>query len=404
MNSKRYLLALLLLLFAFGSALHAQDDPEKPGDFVINYDDVVSATITNSAVFDWWGIEAQAGDVIYVQMVARDGLAPLIGILSPGGDLKVCSGGVVPNCGGDSVPDGTVEVEYTAEIAGKHRIVATRQGNLQGTTIGSYTLTVRRANAPNTVINPFQEVEFRCNDMLVTTAATITFAEDASQTEEYRISVYGLDGLQPVIRVYLEDIDFTDCSQDAKAMLLDSFTLPGEETRTVTDTENKLQAQLIIKDAPQVGFVTLTIGAEAGLPGRYMVVIEGFSIGSPGDVDSIEARLGPLAKDTEMFVYMVGSANSRLDPFMQLGTNDPFAEDQVLCDDAGRRGCEDVPAFTGAGVEFSDGAKVWGDQFDAGLRLAPGNPDPISLEFRSKNDNTHGDYAVVIIGELPPKS
>ena len=186
-------------------------------------------------------------------------------------------------------------------------------------------------------------------------------------------------------------------------MLGDSFTLPGEDARTVDDVDNKMQAQLIIKDAPRMGLVTLTIGAESGLPGRYMAVIEGFSIGSPGDIDNIEARLGPLAKDTTMLVYMVGSSNSRLDPFMNIASNDPFAPGQVECDDAGRRGCADVPAFTDAGVELNDGAKVWGDQFDAGLRLAPGNPDPIPLEFRSKNDNTRGDYALVFIGELPPK-
>lgn len=394
------------ILFLLGvlpvTSAAAQATPDAPSAFDISYDDSVTETITNAAIFDWWTLQAQQGDVIVVDMVGSDGLAPLIGILSPGGNLVACSGGSPPDdCGLDSQINGKVSVEYIAQDSGPHQIVATRKGNASGTTTGSYQLLVRRANNPEAQINPLQEVVFRCDDFQVTTVATLYFADDMAQAEYYRLSVYGLNGFSPVIRINLSEPDITDCSQDSQAMAGDEYTLPGEETRIVQENNDGTASQITIRSANLMGLVTLTVGSKHGAPGRYMLVIEGLKIAAPGDVDNVRVRLGPLARDTVMWVYMIGGPNSRLDPYLQIYSEDP---DQIIdCDDAGRPGCEDVPPFTGAGVKFNDGPVVKGDRLDAGLRLAPGNPDSITLLLSSRDNRTYGDYALVVIGELPPR-
>ncbi|HLU11712.1 MAG TPA: hypothetical protein VK003_18705, partial [Oceanobacillus sp.] len=98
-------------------------------------------------------------------------------------------------------------------------------------------------------------------------------------------------------------------------------------------------------------------------------------------------------------LYMIGvGTNSRLDPFMR------FAAADQTCDDAGRRACADVPSFNGAGVVFNLGGQVVGDRFDAGLNFELGNTDWQDVELSSFSGDTGGEYALVFVGELPPRS
>ena len=389
------ILLLLTLLLLIITPVRAQAESPRVED--VSYDAVVSDSISSTAVFDWWQFAAEAGDVVVAKMEASGGLAPFIGLRSPGGDVIFTS----PE--GDI--DGMVELEYTIEIAGKYAIVPTRVGVLEGTTSGDYTLTLRRANsAAQNDANPLQEVEFRCVDFLVTTAATVQFFDDPAPEEFYRITIFGLDGFQPVIRAHLSGPDITDCNNDSQAMGGDSLTLPGEATVTLSATVGDEGAQLLLRrreDTPAFGLITLTIGSKDGAPGRYLAVIEGFMISEGRDTDTVIARLGPLARETDMLVYMVGTGRDRLDPY--LIWSDDTIEFEVSCDDAGRRGCEDVPPITDVRVTIHEGEEVTisGDRFDAGLRLNPGHPDPLSLEMSSRDGNTDGAYALLIIGELP---
>ncbi|NJL56806.1 hypothetical protein HC928_17885 [bacterium] len=74
-------------------------------------------------------------------------------------------------------------------------------------------------------------------------------------------------------------------------------------------------------------------------------------------------------------------------------------------DDAGRRGCESMLPAVGAGVVFADESPqdYVGDRFDAGVRLQPGHPNPLTLEFRSWDGATRGPFALFMVGELPPR-
>ncbi len=387
----RYALLLSLCALLTVPAL-AQDTPTVEQ---VSYDDVVEGDLSNDAFYDWWQLEVIAGDVIVVSMAASDGLAPLIGILDPGGDLVARS-----DLEGEAEPNAAVELEYTAAATGQHTIVATRAGNIDGMTTGHYVLRIRRANPRPVYENPYQQVVFPCEDFEATTAATFEFAEDAGQADDYRITVYGLDGFEPVILVKIESQSFEFCNVNADRVVDDTFTFPGEETRTVQADQLHTASQLTLAGADQMGNVQVTIGGARGVPGRYMAFIEGFQIADGFDADFLLARIGPLAAaSTAMDVYMVAAENSRLDPQVELLLAG------VICDDAGRRGCEDVPSFNRAGATIHEGAgtTIAGDRFDAGLRLTPGNPDPIGIELRAFDGNTTGAYVIVVIGELPPR-
>lgn len=390
--------ALFLLAFILLATLpaFAQEGQDNPTVLDTRYDALETDTITSLSIYDWWRIQAAANDVIVVDMQAADGLAPLLGLLDDSGNLVARSA--------DGAVNGAINLEYTAPTPGTYTIVATRVGNADGTTTGSYSLQVRRANAVPVVTNTLQDVTFVCRDFEATTAASLQFIDDRRDDLKYRITVYGMDGFQPVLRVKFNvqnlDEPYEDCITDGRSMLNDTFTLPGEETRTVTEDTLQYSAQFIISGADLADIVELTLGSRDGAPGRYMMVIDSFSIDPADDLDGMEVRIGPLAA-TRSFItaYMVAGANSRLDPLLR------WNEAEQECDDAGRAACKGVPTFAGAGVSLheNEGLTITGDRSDAGLILAPGNPDSMTLEFGSRSADTSGAYAVILIGELPAR-
>ncbi len=398
---KRAFIFALVVLMAL--PVLAQVDPNAPLVLDIVYDDIVEDSITAPAFWDWWTVQASAGDIMVIDMAASGGLAPLIGILDPAGELVARSE--------DGLTDSSIQMEFTAPSSGQYTIVATRVGNADGTSTGNYTLRLRRANTPVTTDpDQYQDVTFVCADIPgeVTTAATIRFAEDSNPDLRYRITVYGIDGFRPVIRVKFDvpdrDEPFELCNIDAEQMIGDTFTLPGEAERTITAETLDSASQLSIAGSAEagVGTITLTIGSLDGAPGRYMAVIDGFAIDPKNDTDVLEVRVGPLAaQTTSIQTYMVATPNSRLDAFMTMTQTD------AECDDAGRGGCDTVPTFRGAGATLTEGdidTVIVGGRSDAGMLVNPGTPDTVSLGLSSRAGDTQGAYAIFLIGTLPPRS
>ncbi|MBZ0295436.1 MAG: hypothetical protein K8L99_22945 [Anaerolineae bacterium] len=389
---------LLCCIFLF-SAIVASAQVDEPGAEVLSYDSIVSDEINADAIFDWWFIDAQEGDEMVVDMQGSDGLAPLLGLLDPNGTLVTRSD--------DGVADGSVTLDYTIPADGQYVIVATRAGNENGTTTGSYQLRVRRANGPVTRVNPYQEVIFRCNDMQVTNTAILEFYDDSDQVSAYRINVYGVGDFVPVIRVELDNLNVTDCSSDSQAMGGDSYTLPGQDTITLEGDLLEHAAQLTITGAKQAGTVLLTIGSRDGVPGQYVAVIEGFYIDPANDRDTLRVGQGPLAASAPLLVYMVGGKNERLDPAIALEEenepDDSQASTAIVCDDAGRRDCDQVPSVAGLQVMIGEDVEIQGDRFDAGALLPAGDPSLRPLVLSSFSGNTSGSYSLVLIGELPPR-
>ncbi len=385
----RKFLACLITLLLLVVPVSAQDD--LPVSDSISYDNIVFDTPTARSFWDWWFLQADEGDQIVAEMTGESGLEPLLGILDANGTLVARSV--------DGEADGTITLEYTAPQAGEYTFVATRVGNENGTTIGSYSLLVRRSNETSVRVNPYQEVIFRCQDFDVANAATIEFAEDEEQAASYLISIYGLDGFRPVIRAELGALDFTDCARDTTAMEGSMFALPGEEPFTLEENFEEIAAHLFIPNAAPAGTVTFTIGSADGAPGRFIAVIHGFTIGED-DTDTIRLAQGPLAALRPLTMYMIADSASRLDPALVFASDAPGPS----CDDAGRRGCEGVPDPDGLYIFLAEqGVEIKTDPFDAGLVLPPGLPEFHEIDLRSFNGSTTGGYSIVLIGELPPR-
>ncbi|MBC8170289.1 MAG: hypothetical protein H7X77_01395 [Anaerolineae bacterium] len=392
-NVMKYLLVILLLIIT--SIVTAQDD--QITDAGINYGDVVQETITARSVYDWWRFLGNEGDVVTIRMVAADGLAPLIGISTGGGTVIVRSDTTADGQLVDAPVNGTAVLQYTLPTSEEYTIVATRVGNFDGTTTGSYTLSLNLAetNPPKDL----QDVTFRCDEYEITTAATIEFGGEGDEGDYYRVTVYGMDGFLPYLRFDLPiNGGITSCSSDGAKTISDEFLLPEADSVTVVEG-SPYTAQHILEGMKEFGQNTLIIGSRDGQPGRYVAIIEGYGIAPAGDEDLINVRLGPLATSSEMLVYMLHSTDGRIDPQIQMFASNPGFE--FICDDAGRRDCAEVPAANLYQFKLSDGTIINGDRLDAGVKIATGNPDRVQLIFRSRTASTQGKYTIVIVGELP---
>ncbi|MCL4249327.1 MAG: hypothetical protein KJ065_14360 [Anaerolineae bacterium] len=389
MNLRR-ISVLLLALLAVAQGVNAQGAQGIAGD--IAYGLSVNGTITDDAMFQLWRFEARAGDNIRAGMQASGGLAPLIGILDSGGDLVAASP--------DGEVDAGVTVSYTIPADDIYTLVATRVGRDQGTTTGSYVLSLALVN-PSAPGPNAREVTFRCGTAEIASALKIVL--DSSLVVEgvnYRIDVYGLDGFQTTVHI-TSDLEITNyCRRGNDHTGGDYVALPGETPVIIDQAMQANTFELEIDQPELLGDVNIVIGSEDAAAGRYLAVVTGLSIDAPGEQDVIQFEVGPLAAQADVLVYAVAvdAANSRLDPYVRLYPND------TGCDDAGRRGCEDVPSIAGAGLRLADEFSLLGDRFDAGVRLQRDDLERQFVEIGSFSGNTSGEYALVIIGTLPPRT
>jgi hypothetical protein len=384
-------LSLFLMVIFPAQAQDATPDINAPGNFPITYNETVNQTITAGGFYDTYRIQAIVGDTIVVYMTASNGLAPYVAILSPGSDTLATSiAGEV---------NGMVTVEWTVEETGIYTIVATRVDDEFGTTTGDYELQVRNANPSIPTIDPMTEAVFQCQDFEAVNVVSLDFGEDAGQTDQYRISVYGFDGLQPVIRIYIPSLNLLDCSQDGRFMVGDVVSLPNEMSLTVPESDANAAARLHLTGIEDTTAISLTVGAARRTPGRFALVIEGLQIGEDQDIDTITLMNGALAAASPLMVYMVHAQNSRVDPFIFTTLADGT---QLTCDDAGRRTCmSEVPSFRDLGFTFVDGNPLVGTRFDAGVTVAPAWSEQLNISFTSYDYRTTGAYALVVIGQLP---
>ncbi len=373
-------ITLFCLILLLASAAHAQDTSlSRP----ITYGQDVSGTISESSFFEHWQVSASAHDRISVRMTGANGLRPLVGLLSSGGTLLARSP--------DGAVNDTVDLTYDVPQDGPYIIIATRVDNQSGTSSGTYTLRVDNLNPLPARDTPYQIVTFACGSADATAAASIHFSRDDTDNGAYSLRVYGLEGFQPVIRVQSGDSDV--CASDPADALGDVITLPGERPITLAQTDVARTTQYVInaQNAPDPSAITVTIGSLGGQTGRYLAVIGGFAIEPSTDFDTLEVRLGPrpAAGGAPLLLYVIG--DGRLDPSVIAPGG--------RCDDAGRRGCEDVPPVANAGVVFNNGVRVIGDRFDAGARVSVAQPT--QLQIISFGGTTHGAYALLLVGALP---
>ena len=392
-------------------SVYAQDDQPLVAD--INYGMSVEDTISERAFFDWWKLDVEVGDEIVVSMQADGGLQPLLGLLDEGGNLLTRS-----DLETVAEVNGVAFLEYTALTAGQYTIIASRDGRDQGTTTGPYLLTVTNRNDEQpSRPNPFLETEFRCNEWLLTNALTFRFTEDflppdniqsGQITESYRISVYGLDGFEPVIRILsdvLQDrpLDCTDSAQATVGTQLDLPVLDTPYTVTSDDTDNVAMVTLNnYSDSDALGDIFVSIGAKENTSGRFIVVLEGMKLHERTDSDEFFVRRGAFASDSTLDIYMIGYPDTRLDSLLE--TLDQETDVYQVCDDIGRDDCADLSSIASSTIVIGEGEATYtADRFDAGLRIDSPDNTRIVVTFRSRELNTAGEYLVVFVGELPPR-
>lgn len=405
----RHAFIITLLLLIIYPTLAQEDQP-----FIadIDYGMTITESITETAFFDWWRINVQVGDEILVSMEADDGLQPLIGLLDYNGDLMARSDV-------DTVApvDGTAFLQYEVLTEGEYTIIASRDGRDLGTTTGRYLLTVNnRTEFDNIRTNPFMETEFRCSETLLTNALTFEFSEDYFPSEDivagqpieyYRVSVYGLDGFQPYIRL-LSDIvqdrslDCTDSSNGTIGTQLDLPFLDATYEVTEDSADNVAMVTLTNSgEAGPLGAVTVSIGAEESISGKFIVILEGMQVDDRMDDDEIRIRRGPFA-NAPLDMYVLGYPNTRLDPVLE--TQDLETDTYQLCDDIGKDDCSEFVSLETLTMIIGDNkAEFAGDRFDAGLRIDSEDNNRISATIRSRAGSTTGEYVLIFVGELPAR-
>lgn len=404
-------LVLIIVVLTVTLTIYAQDDQPMVAD--INYDMSIEDTITDHAFFDWWHLQVEVGDIIVVSMQADGGLQPLLGLLDESGNLLTRS-----DLETIAEVDGVSFLQHTALTEGQYTIIASRDGRDQGTTTGVYLLTVTNRNSEDTSRpNPFLETEFRCDEWLLTNALTFKFSEDfirpdniapGQLTEYYRVSVYGLDGFEPVIRILsniLQDrpLDCTDSAQATEGAQLDLPFLDAPYEVTSDDADHVAMVTLTNSgDGDPLGDIVVSIGAKEGTSGRFIVVLEGMELHERTDSDEFFVRRGAFARDSILDMYMIGYPDNRLDSLME--TRDEETDVYQHCDDMGRDDCADLPTIAPSTIIIGDdGTTYSADRFDAGLQIDSSDNQQARVTFRSREFTTSGEYLVIFVGELPPR-
>ncbi|MBC8100214.1 MAG: hypothetical protein H7Y11_12280 [Armatimonadetes bacterium] len=404
MMRKLQIWVVLGVVISLGVMRASAQTPAPVTNAAITYAVPVEDTITANAIYDWWSFAGTPGEAITITMIASDGLAPLVGLLNASGDLIARSDAQPDGSLLDAAVDSTATLTFTLPAPEEYTIIATRVGNENGTTTGSYALRMDVDESAAPPVKDLQDVVFNCDQTEIVTAATVEMWMDAESEGNFTISVYGLDGFQPYIRIDIPlNEGVTDCSSRGDELVGDAFTLADVTEITVLEG-SPANARHVLENMAEFGNLTLIIGSRDGAPGRYVVLIEGFSIQPAADVDDFNFRLGPRARDTSMLVYMLRAPNSRIDPQMRAFSRDPALDFQ--CDDAGQRACADLPsaeAYQFTLDSTRDTARViTGDRFDAGVQIATGSPNRVGVRFSSRTETTSGAYTILMLGELPP--
>jgi hypothetical protein len=353
----------------------------------------VAESITADASFDLYLMTASQGEVYRAQVLGEDGFAPRLGVSDAAGDLLYRSD--VP---GEGITGGgdTAAIEWTIPADGQFRLVVTAAA--EGDT-GGYRITLQRLRAADAAADTTaRTVTFLCNGQEAVTLAGIQMPREEPLAADRSLFIYTTGDLVPVIRVQAPEAGIDVCWQNDDQGAGDVVTLPDGTSFTITDETLANAALFGISQTSDVGETTVTFGALGGA-GQFLALVGGFAIDTPDDEDIARLRNGPrLSAVSPLTAYMVAvGENNRLDPLLELG--DETGARIALCDDAGGRGCRDVPPITGAGVVIATGVSFTGDRFDAGVMIAPENADWHTLTMTSFGRNTRGNYVLLLWGE-----
>ncbi|MCU0464624.1 MAG: hypothetical protein MUF38_08640 [Anaerolineae bacterium] len=398
-------LALWVVLAGLSSlAAAAQSSPDIPGDQTIERDQTVVETITEVAFFDLWRFYGTAGEEYEVVMAGSGGLAPVVGVRAASGDVFASSDQLEDGTILLSEPDSEAILRFTVPFSGELVLIASRDGLDNGTTTGSYRLTLSLLAAAPEAPDPYTDVTFRCQSEVATSVAVVEFGDAGETAPELRLTVWA--SFPPVIRV--GDGGGTDGSPTLCALpdpqdgvsdappIISGGNIPlGERSFSATG-ENMLaeSASFSISPRDAQGSVTMTIGSlEPGL-GVFVARIDGLQLEGIADSDVVVLRHGPFARDGVLRLAAQAEEGIRLD--MQVTASE--VEGVAACPDWGLRSCvlrdwrEIDIAYGGEALTF--------DILDAVAEMATGEIEPVSFVLAGGNPNVEGRYTLWLFGAL----
>ncbi len=379
------MLAGAVLVGLLANVVFAQTEV-PPATTPIVYGSKVEGDLTGSAFWDWWTVQAMAGDRMVIEMTGQDGLAPLLGILDPNGTLVTRSD--------DGDPNGVVDITYTAPSTGRYTIVTTRVGNANGMTVGHYVLRLGHDNPSAPQPTALPDVTFQCGSAEATSAISLRFPTNTQADAKLiqQIIVVGVDGFDPAVRVESDQADVQPiCAASTPGVDGDQVNFPGEARLYVSDMKFA-RATLAPSASPQTA--RILIGSAGGATGRYLAILTNFSLEPASRQFPFEVRLGPrAAPGADALVYMLAADGSRVDPTVTNG------DETVRCDDAGKRDCAGLRPVMNAGIVSAD-LRLTGHRFDAGLLIARGSTQPQVAVMTSFQARTGGLFNVMVVGEL----
>jgi hypothetical protein len=391
--SRLALIVFLLGLFVLLPS-HAQDVPTSAP---IAVDVPISDTITDAAPFDIWEFPALAGEQYRADMQAADGLAPLLGLRAPSGDIIVASNQFDDGTTQDAEPDDLVTIFFEVPAAGDYALVATRVGTDGGTTEGNYTLTMSLIAAAPEPDDAYVDVTFRCGTANATTAITVQLRNQAMLENGYQITVYGFDGFDPVIRLGGDDgRSGTPCEESEGPDEQTAFEFElgdfGDFTFAAVDVTGVARLNVLPEQSETI---RITVGSRDGASGHFALQFSNLTVESAGEVASLTVRSGPFAKDESVTLWMLRDRLSRLDPMLAV------PDGVTNCADLGLRSCSN--GLTGAGIRvLSDGVvQLASDRLDAVAYLETTGIQPVEVTVASQNPRSTGAYALWLFGFLP---
>lgn len=391
---------ILAGLSALGAV--AQPSPDTPSDQTIDRDQMVVETLTDVAFFDLWRFYGTAGEEYEVIMSASGGLAPVVGVRTASGDVFASSDQLEDGTILRSEPDSDALLRFTVPVSGELVLIASRDGLDNGTTTGSYRLTLTLLASAPEAPDPYTDVTFRCQSEVATSVALVEFGDTGERAPELRLTVWA--SFPPVIRVGDgggEDGSPTLCAlpdpQDGLAdtpPLISGDNIPLGERSFAAAGENVLAGSVSFGISPRdaQGPITLTIGSlEPGL-GVFVARIDGLQFEEVGDADTVVLRHGPFARDGVLRLVTQAEAGIRLD--VQVAV--PEIEGVVACPDWGLRAC---PLRDWREIDIAYGGEpLTFDILDAVAEMATGDTEPVGFVLSGGNPNVEGGYTLWLFG------
>lgn len=232
----------------------------------------------------------------------------------------------------------------------------------------------------------------------------ITFL-DVSPGFSYQVTAMGVQDFDPAIAVVTEP-GIGECNNNNPEVVGSQVAVPG-----IGFAEAQATAAQFLARAPRDPSENLEIliGGYAGSSGRFAAVIENFGVNPAEELDRFLMQVPTSSAREPLGVFMIGQTDN-INPYMQVVDNleqyiDPFDVETVtisaICDDVTVEPCDDTPSMDGGGVILENSETYVADNLDAGIIRAPNTNQPMLYSFGASQQDSTGDYAIVVTGTAP---